>query len=104
MPSPGGASPNYVPGTNTCVTNGCLCHLSLLNKHERVPSPTKHFLFLKFSFFISVFTLLIKSSLFERAKVFVFFLDSTNSSENIYTMMNPIGPGGNRPNVSFTHD
>uniref|UniRef100_A0A3B3TCA4 Single stranded DNA binding protein 4 n=1 Tax=Paramormyrops kingsleyae TaxID=1676925 RepID=A0A3B3TCA4_9TELE len=23
--------------------------------------------------------------------------DSTNSSENIYTMMNPIGPGGNRP-------
>jgi len=27
------------------------------------------------------------------------FLDSTNSSENIYTMMNPIGPGGNRPNV-----
>uniref|UniRef100_A0A8D3D5N4 Single stranded DNA binding protein 4 n=1 Tax=Scophthalmus maximus TaxID=52904 RepID=A0A8D3D5N4_SCOMX len=23
---------------------------------------------------------------------------STNSSENIYTMMNPIGPGGNRPN------
>uniref|UniRef100_A0AAQ4Q6Q8 Single stranded DNA binding protein 4 n=1 Tax=Gasterosteus aculeatus aculeatus TaxID=481459 RepID=A0AAQ4Q6Q8_GASAC len=26
--------------------------------------------------------------------------DSTNSSENIYTMMNPIGPGGNRPNVS----
>ncbi|KAJ8363146.1 hypothetical protein SKAU_G00119770 [Synaphobranchus kaupii] len=24
--------------------------------------------------------------------------DSTNSSENIYTMMNPIGPGGNRPN------
>uniref|UniRef100_A0AAX7U4D8 LisH domain-containing protein n=1 Tax=Astatotilapia calliptera TaxID=8154 RepID=A0AAX7U4D8_ASTCA len=25
--------------------------------------------------------------------------DSTNSSENIYTMMNPIGPGGNRPNV-----
>uniref|UniRef100_A0A671K3H1 Single-stranded DNA-binding protein 3-like n=1 Tax=Sinocyclocheilus anshuiensis TaxID=1608454 RepID=A0A671K3H1_9TELE len=24
-------------------------------------------------------------------------LDSTNSSENIYTMMNPIGPGGNRP-------
>uniref|UniRef100_A0A7N6AZ08 LisH domain-containing protein n=1 Tax=Anabas testudineus TaxID=64144 RepID=A0A7N6AZ08_ANATE len=26
------------------------------------------------------------------------FLDSTNSSENIYTMMNPIGPGGNRPN------
>uniref|UniRef100_A0A8C2DWU6 Zgc:110158 n=1 Tax=Cyprinus carpio TaxID=7962 RepID=A0A8C2DWU6_CYPCA len=25
-------------------------------------------------------------------------LDSTNSSENIYTMMNPIGPGGNRPN------
>uniref|UniRef100_A0A671WQ82 Single stranded DNA binding protein 4 n=1 Tax=Sparus aurata TaxID=8175 RepID=A0A671WQ82_SPAAU len=29
-----------------------------------------------------------------------FFTDSTNSSENIYTMMNPIGPGGNRPNVS----
>ncbi|KAL4608090.1 single-stranded DNA-binding protein 3-like isoform X1 [Arapaima gigas] len=28
--------------------------------------------------------------------------DSTNSSENIYTMMNPIGPGGNRPNVSLT--
>lgn len=28
------------------------------------------------------------------------FTDSTNSSENIYTMMNPIGPGGNRPNVS----
>uniref|UniRef100_A0A667X526 Single stranded DNA binding protein 4 n=1 Tax=Myripristis murdjan TaxID=586833 RepID=A0A667X526_9TELE len=28
-----------------------------------------------------------------------FFTDSTNSSENIYTMMNPIGPGGNRPNV-----
>uniref|UniRef100_A0AAR2KEM7 LisH domain-containing protein n=1 Tax=Pygocentrus nattereri TaxID=42514 RepID=A0AAR2KEM7_PYGNA len=27
--------------------------------------------------------------------------DSTNSSENIYTMMNPIGPGGNRPNVSY---
>lgn len=27
------------------------------------------------------------------------FVDSTNSSENIYTMMNPIGPGGNRPNV-----
>uniref|UniRef100_A0A7N6AZ39 LisH domain-containing protein n=1 Tax=Anabas testudineus TaxID=64144 RepID=A0A7N6AZ39_ANATE len=27
-----------------------------------------------------------------------FFPDSTNSSENIYTMMNPIGPGGNRPN------
>uniref|UniRef100_A0AAX7VAA7 Single stranded DNA binding protein 4 n=1 Tax=Astatotilapia calliptera TaxID=8154 RepID=A0AAX7VAA7_ASTCA len=26
------------------------------------------------------------------------FVDSTNSSENIYTMMNPIGPGGNRPN------
>uniref|UniRef100_A0A672YBD8 Single-stranded DNA-binding protein 3-like n=1 Tax=Sphaeramia orbicularis TaxID=375764 RepID=A0A672YBD8_9TELE len=26
------------------------------------------------------------------------FIDSTNSSENIYTMMNPIGPGGNRPN------
>uniref|UniRef100_A0A8C5H3X1 Single-stranded DNA-binding protein 3-like n=1 Tax=Gouania willdenowi TaxID=441366 RepID=A0A8C5H3X1_GOUWI len=26
------------------------------------------------------------------------FSDSTNSSENIYTMMNPIGPGGNRPN------
>ncbi|KAG7268097.1 hypothetical protein CRUP_031033 [Coryphaenoides rupestris] len=25
-------------------------------------------------------------------------VDSTNSSENIYTMMNPIGPGGNRPN------
>uniref|UniRef100_A0A8D3BY09 LisH domain-containing protein n=1 Tax=Scophthalmus maximus TaxID=52904 RepID=A0A8D3BY09_SCOMX len=25
-------------------------------------------------------------------------MDSTNSSENIYTMMNPIGPGGNRPN------
>uniref|UniRef100_A0A672IUR6 Single stranded DNA binding protein 4 n=1 Tax=Salarias fasciatus TaxID=181472 RepID=A0A672IUR6_SALFA len=25
--------------------------------------------------------------------------DSTNSGENIYTMMNPIGPGGNRPNV-----
>uniref|UniRef100_A0A8C7I665 Single stranded DNA binding protein 4 n=1 Tax=Oncorhynchus kisutch TaxID=8019 RepID=A0A8C7I665_ONCKI len=24
--------------------------------------------------------------------------DSNNSSENIYTMMNPIGPGGNRPN------
>uniref|UniRef100_A0A3P9LNX8 Single stranded DNA binding protein 4 n=1 Tax=Oryzias latipes TaxID=8090 RepID=A0A3P9LNX8_ORYLA len=24
--------------------------------------------------------------------------DSTNSSENIYTMMNPIGQGGNRPN------
>uniref|UniRef100_A0A672Y9R5 Single-stranded DNA-binding protein 3-like n=1 Tax=Sphaeramia orbicularis TaxID=375764 RepID=A0A672Y9R5_9TELE len=24
--------------------------------------------------------------------------NSTNSSENIYTMMNPIGPGGNRPN------
>ncbi|XP_038633225.1 single-stranded DNA-binding protein 4 isoform X2 [Scyliorhinus canicula] len=24
--------------------------------------------------------------------------DSTNSSENMYTMMNPIGPGGNRPN------
>ncbi|XP_019133005.1 single-stranded DNA-binding protein 3 isoform X3 [Larimichthys crocea] len=24
--------------------------------------------------------------------------DSTNSSENIYTMMNPMGPGGNRPN------
>uniref|UniRef100_A0AAY5EUG0 LisH domain-containing protein n=1 Tax=Electrophorus electricus TaxID=8005 RepID=A0AAY5EUG0_ELEEL len=23
--------------------------------------------------------------------------DSTNSSENLYTMMNPIGPGGNRP-------
>ncbi|XP_078412338.1 single-stranded DNA-binding protein 4 isoform X2 [Cetorhinus maximus] len=23
--------------------------------------------------------------------------DSTNSSENMYTMMNPIGPGGNRP-------
>lgn len=30
---------------------------------------------------------------------FVVFTDSTNSSENIYTMMNPIGPGGNRPNV-----
>uniref|UniRef100_A0A669BU62 Uncharacterized protein n=1 Tax=Oreochromis niloticus TaxID=8128 RepID=A0A669BU62_ORENI len=30
--------------------------------------------------------------------LFSFFLDSTNSSENIYTMMNPIGPGGNRPN------
>ena len=28
-----------------------------------------------------------------------FSADSTNSSENIYTMMNPIGPGGNRPNV-----
>ncbi|XP_059922285.1 single-stranded DNA-binding protein 3-like [Gadus macrocephalus] len=27
-----------------------------------------------------------------------FSADSTNSSENIYTMMNPIGPGGNRPN------
>uniref|UniRef100_A0A673JE13 Single-stranded DNA-binding protein 3-like n=1 Tax=Sinocyclocheilus rhinocerous TaxID=307959 RepID=A0A673JE13_9TELE len=27
-----------------------------------------------------------------------FLVDSTNSSENIYTMMNPIGPGGNRPN------
>uniref|UniRef100_A0A8C3XJI2 Single stranded DNA binding protein 4 n=1 Tax=Chelydra serpentina TaxID=8475 RepID=A0A8C3XJI2_CHESE len=26
--------------------------------------------------------------------------DSTNSSENMYTMMNPIGPAGNRPNVS----
>ncbi|XP_062366209.1 single-stranded DNA-binding protein 4 isoform X6 [Cinclus cinclus] len=24
--------------------------------------------------------------------------DSTNSSENMYTMMNPIGPAGNRPN------
>ncbi|XP_054252122.1 single-stranded DNA-binding protein 4 isoform X17 [Indicator indicator] len=24
--------------------------------------------------------------------------DSTNSSENMYTMMNPIGPGGSRPN------
>lgn len=35
----------------------------------------------------------------------IFFpLDSTNSSENIYTMMNPIGPGGNRPNVSLAHD
>lgn len=32
-----------------------------------------------------------------------FFTDSTNSSENIYTMMNPIGPGGNRPNVSDIH-
>lgn len=31
---------------------------------------------------------------------FCFVADSTNSSENIYTMMNPIGPGGNRPNVS----
>lgn len=31
------------------------------------------------------------------------FTDSTNSSENIYTMMNPIGPGGNRPNVSNGH-
>uniref|UniRef100_A0A672IV87 Uncharacterized protein n=1 Tax=Salarias fasciatus TaxID=181472 RepID=A0A672IV87_SALFA len=29
---------------------------------------------------------------------FVCSSDSTNSSENIYTMMNPIGPGGNRPN------
>ncbi|XP_046893270.1 LOW QUALITY PROTEIN: single-stranded DNA-binding protein 3-like [Hypomesus transpacificus] len=30
--------------------------------------------------------------------VVVFVLpDSTNSSENIYTMMNPIDPGGNRP-------
>uniref|UniRef100_A0A8C6TTZ3 Single stranded DNA binding protein 4 n=1 Tax=Neogobius melanostomus TaxID=47308 RepID=A0A8C6TTZ3_9GOBI len=28
----------------------------------------------------------------------LFLSDSTNSSENIYTMMNPIGPGGNRPN------
>uniref|UniRef100_A0A8C9VQ40 Single stranded DNA binding protein 4 n=1 Tax=Scleropages formosus TaxID=113540 RepID=A0A8C9VQ40_SCLFO len=28
--------------------------------------------------------------------------DSTNSSENIYTMMNPIGPGGNRPNQRGT--
>uniref|UniRef100_A0A3Q3JNY9 Uncharacterized protein n=1 Tax=Monopterus albus TaxID=43700 RepID=A0A3Q3JNY9_MONAL len=28
--------------------------------------------------------------------------NSTNSSENIYTMMNPIGPGGNRPNVIFS--
>uniref|UniRef100_A0A4W5RHG2 Single stranded DNA binding protein 4 n=1 Tax=Hucho hucho TaxID=62062 RepID=A0A4W5RHG2_9TELE len=27
--------------------------------------------------------------------------DSTNSSENIYTMMNPIGPGGNRPNFTM---
>uniref|UniRef100_A0A8C2TKP4 Single stranded DNA binding protein 4 n=1 Tax=Coturnix japonica TaxID=93934 RepID=A0A8C2TKP4_COTJA len=26
--------------------------------------------------------------------------DSTNSSENMYTMMNPIGPAGTRPNVS----
>ncbi|XP_074060864.1 single-stranded DNA-binding protein 4 isoform X2 [Macrotis lagotis] len=26
--------------------------------------------------------------------------DSTNSSESMYTMMNPIGPGSNRPNVS----
>lgn len=32
--------------------------------------------------------------------MFCFCPDSTNSSENIYTMMNPIGPGGNRPNVS----
>ena len=32
--------------------------------------------------------------------VVVFVLpDSTNSSENIYTMMNPIDPGGNRPTV-----
>uniref|UniRef100_A0A8C1XZL5 Single stranded DNA binding protein 4 n=1 Tax=Cyprinus carpio TaxID=7962 RepID=A0A8C1XZL5_CYPCA len=30
--------------------------------------------------------------------VICFLADSTNSSENIYTMMNPIGPGGNRPN------
>uniref|UniRef100_A0A8C2L471 Single stranded DNA binding protein 4 n=1 Tax=Cyprinus carpio TaxID=7962 RepID=A0A8C2L471_CYPCA len=30
--------------------------------------------------------------------VICFHVDSTNSSENIYTMMNPIGPGGNRPN------
>ncbi len=30
-----------------------------------------------------------------------FLADSTNSSENIYTMMNPIGPGGNRPNVCW---
>uniref|UniRef100_A0A673ISP4 Single-stranded DNA-binding protein 3-like n=1 Tax=Sinocyclocheilus rhinocerous TaxID=307959 RepID=A0A673ISP4_9TELE len=29
--------------------------------------------------------------------VICFLTDSTNSSENIYTMMNPIGPGGNRP-------
>lgn len=29
-----------------------------------------------------------------------FYVDSTNSSENMYTMMNPIGPGGSRPNVS----
>uniref|UniRef100_A0A3P9AB17 Uncharacterized protein n=1 Tax=Esox lucius TaxID=8010 RepID=A0A3P9AB17_ESOLU len=27
-----------------------------------------------------------------------YVVNSTNSSENIYTMMNPIGPGGNRPN------
>uniref|UniRef100_A0A3Q2NQ93 Single stranded DNA binding protein 4 n=1 Tax=Fundulus heteroclitus TaxID=8078 RepID=A0A3Q2NQ93_FUNHE len=35
-----------------------------------------------------------------RTNIFTCFLstDSTNSSENIYTMMNPIGPGGNRPN------
>ncbi|KAK1786712.1 hypothetical protein P4O66_017095, partial [Electrophorus voltai] len=30
--------------------------------------------------------------------------DSTNSSENLYTMMNPIGPGGNRPSVSVPSD
>lgn len=36
-----------------------------------------------------------------KSVLFLFCLpDSTNSSENIYTMMNPIGPGGNRPNVS----
>lgn len=32
MPSPGGASPNYVPSTNTCLS-----HFPSLNKHERVP-------------------------------------------------------------------
>ena len=31
--------------------------------------------------------------------LFFFFVDSTNSGDNMYTMINSVPPGGGRPNV-----
>uniref|UniRef100_A0A3B4WKI4 Single stranded DNA binding protein 4 n=1 Tax=Seriola lalandi dorsalis TaxID=1841481 RepID=A0A3B4WKI4_SERLL len=80
------------PALTTCLKNTSLPFFPSLNKHECVPSLTMHH---------QQSVLSVHSSHHRPiTKVFLscFFLDSTNSSENIYTMMNPIGPGGNRPN------
>lgn len=61
MPSPGGASPNYVPGTNTCVTSRkmSLSHLSLLNKHDQTLLTNQTFFFFYFKTVFIFFTFII---------------------------------------------